>query len=63
MITQVDFENTESNNNNYYSDSTGESGSTYTFYIELDSASGLILGQHVYIELDNGQDEVKEGVW
>lgn len=63
MITHVDLENTKSNNNNNYYDSNGESGSTYPFYIELDSASGLILGQHVYIELDNGQDEVKEGVW
>ncbi|MBS3203452.1 efflux RND transporter periplasmic adaptor subunit [Turicibacter bilis] len=63
MITHVDLENTESNNNNNYYGSTGESGSTYPFYIELASASGLILGQHVYIELDNGQDEVKEGVW
>lgn len=24
---------------------------------------GLILGQHVYIELDQGQEEVKEGLW
>ena len=35
----------------------------YPFYIELESADGLILGQHVYIELDNGQEQVKEGLW
>lgn len=63
IITSVDLENTNTtNNNNYYSDS-GEPASTYPFYIELESANGLILGQHVYIELDNGQDEVKGGVW
>ena len=33
------------------------------FYIELDNSEGLILGQHVYIELDEGQTEVKEGLW
>ena len=37
--------------------------SKYPFYIELESADGLILGQHVYIELDNGQEQVKEGLW
>lgn len=64
VITSVDLENTESSNNNtsYYGES-GESATTYPFYIELESAAGLILGQHVYIELDNGQDEVKDGVW
>lgn len=64
VIISVDLENTESSNNNtsYYGES-GESATTYPFYIELESAAGLILGQHVYIELDNGQDEVKDGVW
>ena len=65
IITQVDLENTDSNNKSemYYGSESGESGSTYPFYIELTSASGLILGQHVYIELDSGQDTAKEGVW
>ena len=35
----------------------------YPFYIDLESADGLILGQHVYIELDNGQEQAKEGLW
>lgn len=64
VITSVDLENTESSNNNtYYNGESSESATTYPFYIELQSAAGLILGQHVYVELDNGQDEVKEGVW
>ena len=36
---------------------------SYPFYVELDSSDGLMLGQHVYIERDIGQDELKEGLW
>ena len=36
---------------------------SYPFYVELDSSDGLMLGQHVYIERDIGQDEQKEGLW
>jgi HlyD family secretion protein len=62
-ISLIDTENPESGNNNYYYSDSGESASKYPFYIELDSADGLILGQHVYIELDEGQEEAKEGLW
>lgn len=63
-IGLIDKENPSQNNNNYY-DSSDETmmASKYPFYIELENAEGLILGQHVYIELDYGQEEVKEGVW
>ena len=33
------------------------------FYVNLDSSEGLMLGQHVYIEPDEGQDEKKSGIW
>lgn len=64
-ITKVDTENTITNNNYYYSDSGDETttSSKYPFYVALDSMEGLILGQHVYIELDMGQQPTKEGVW
>ncbi|MDO4519493.1 MAG: efflux RND transporter periplasmic adaptor subunit [Eubacteriales bacterium] len=39
------------------------SSSTYPFYVNLESADGLMLGQHVYIENDIGQDRQKSGVW
>ena len=39
------------------------SSSTYPFYVNLDSSDGLMLGQHVYIEADEGQDEEKIGIW
>ena len=40
-----------------------QQSSSYPFYIALDSFDGLMLGQHVTIELDQGQLETKEGVW
>ena len=42
--------------------SGAESASSYYFYVELDNTEGLLMGQHVFLELDNGQDE-KEGIW
>ncbi len=39
------------------------SSSSYTFYVDLDSSDNLLLGQHVYVEPDNGQSAEKEGVW
>lgn len=64
-IALIDTENPQQNNDNYYYSSSSDSvmASKYPFYIELETAEGLILGQHVYIELDQGQEEVKEGVW
>ena len=40
-----------------------ESSTSYNFYVNLDNADGLLLGQHVYIEADQGQEEEKTGVW
>ena len=61
---------TSNSNSNSYNfgmmDASGDSqtsSSTYPFYVELDSSDGLMLGQHVYIEPDFGQQEVKEGIW
>lgn len=53
-VTLVDYENpTQQNGNNMYGMATDEmtTSSKYPFYLELDSTEGLILGQHVYIEL------------
>lgn len=47
--------------------STGSDDQTsstfYPFYVELDSSENLMLGQHVYIERDMGQDDKKDGLW
>ena len=53
-VTRVDYESpSQDNNNNYYGMSSDEmtSSSKYPFYVELDSTDGLILGQHVYLEI------------
>jgi len=44
---------------------TGTGSSSYPFYVELDSEDGLMLGQHVYVEVDRGQGEEQEktGIW
>ena len=41
----------------------GTMGTIDRFYVNLDSSDGLMLGQHVYIEMDEGQDTQKTGVW
>lgn len=67
-ISNIDRENPTTGNNNgmVYSGSSSDSmtqTSNYPFYVELDSSDGLMLGQHVYMEVDNGQQEKKEGLW
>ena len=59
--------NSSSNSYNFgMMDASGDSqtsSSTYPFYVELDSSDGLMLGQHVYIEKDEGQEDQKAGLW
>lgn len=58
-ITLIDWENAQQGNqNNYYGGSSDDtsSSSKYPFYVELETSDGLLLGQHVYIEPDYGQD-------
>lgn len=55
VVELVDYENAEKNsydsmNYGVASDSM-TSTSSYPFYVELDSTDGLLLGQHVYIQL------------
>lgn len=62
----VDMENPGNDNSNGYYMSTGDSttqSNSYPFYVNLDSSEGLMLGQHVYIEADYGQDEERAGIW
>ena len=60
-VSLVDFENpTQDNGNNMYGMAVDEmtTSSKYPFYIELESTEGLLLGQHVYIELDAEEMEM-----
>lgn len=57
-VTLVDYENPSQGTSNdmYYGmGSSDEMASTsrYPFYVQLDSTEGLILGQHVYMELES----------
>lgn len=51
-ITKIDTEDkAQSNNNNAYVDtSSAEQTTKYYFYVALDDATGLLLGQHVFVE-------------
>ena len=64
-ISSIDWNNPAQSSNNYYYDSgssdTGNS-SKYPFYVELSSSDGLLMGQHVYIEPDLGQDAQSTGI-
>ena len=63
-VSEVNTDDKEENQNTmYYSSSSNGSSSNYAFYVELESCEDMILGQHVYIEQDIGQDEEKDGLW
>lgn len=63
-VSLVDYENptTGNDNNMYYAGSSDEmvNSSKYPFYVELDSSDGLLLGQHLYMELE-GEDGMPVG--
>lgn len=62
-ISLIDLEHPESGNEDYYYGMGGTSTTKYPFYINLESTDELMLGQHVYVELDYGQGAVKDGLW
>jgi HlyD family secretion protein len=66
-ISELDTDNPEQDSSSSYYDTDDDDETTtsskYPFYITLDSSEGLTLGQHVYIETDEGQDEEKSGLW
>ena len=60
-VTLVDYESPsqEGQNNMYMGGNVDSmaSSSKYPFYVELDTSDGLLLGQHVYLEVDTGEEE------
>lgn len=60
-VSLVDYENPSQGNPNamMYGEVTDEmtAASRYPFYVDLDSTEGLILGQHVYMELSREEGE------
>lgn len=67
-VLSIEMEDTSQNNNNYgYMIGGGvmdsmTTSSNYVFYVELDSVEGLLLGQHVYMEVFTKQPEMP-GLW
>ena len=68
-IESIDTENAKSQSENgsmggYMSDASSDTtSSNYPFYVKLESSEGLMMGQHVYLEPDNGQTEKKDGLY
>jgi len=60
-VALVDYESPTQDNPNamYYGSNSDEmsTASKYPFYVELDGTEGLILGQHVYLQLENQEEE------
>lgn len=62
-IVTIDLDDVQKKDSSYGEDGNLTSSSSYPFYIKLDSSEGLLLGQHVYVELDQGQEQKRDGVW
>lgn len=57
-ITSIDTESKVTEDSSYSSSSSDDTTSTkYPFYIALDSSDGLMMGQHLYIELGSASEE------
>ena len=60
-VSLVDYENPVKNDNMGMMGPGGNdemtSSSQYPFYIKLDTTEGLMMGQHVYLQLDSGEGE------
>lgn len=58
-VTLIDYENPSQGTqyDMYYGTATNEmtTSSNYPFYVELESTENLLLGQHVYMEVDTGE--------
>ncbi len=63
-LQKIDTDSTQKDSDDYSSsDSSSNSSAKYPFYVQISNSDGLMLGQHVYIEMDEGQEEQKEGLW
>ncbi len=57
-ITKIDTESKQDSNDSYSYGDSDNSSTKYPFYITLDDSEGLMMGQHLYIEL--GQTDAPE---
>ena len=66
VLESVDMESSRSTDTgSYMFDSSGgmTTSTSYPFYVQMESSDGLMLGQHVLIEPDEGQNNKKDGTW
>ncbi|MCQ2530455.1 MAG: biotin/lipoyl-binding protein [Lachnospiraceae bacterium] len=61
-IASINTQSTASEEDMYYY-GPGESSAKYEFYVNLENTDGLMLGQHVTVEEDLGQEDTREGIW
>ncbi len=65
-IASIDMNPEQNNNDRYYGMIAADSGmmttSKYPFYVDLDNVEGLLLGQHVYMEVA-GEEPAMPGLW
>ncbi len=64
-ITRIDTDNPDNSGNNMYYGDSSNASSKYPFYVELENSEGLIMGQHVYMQVNYGQADLsdREGIW
>ena len=62
VVSKIETEPATDTNNSNMSDSSAES-SKYHFYVTVNEAMDLMLGQHVIMEEDTGETEEKTGLW
>lgn len=63
-ISEVNTDKAEEDEESgYYYYGNSSATSSYAFYVELETSEGLLLGQHVYMEENAGQNDQKDGLW
>lgn len=64
-VTQIktDQGSSDAESSSYYGNDNSSGSTDYPFYVELENSDDLMLGQHVYLEQDLGQEDAKEGLW
>ena len=62
-ISDINTNEPEGNQSDFMGGDPMTSSNSYPFYVELKESEGLMLGQHVYIEPNFGQETKKEGIW
>ena len=64
VISTINTDKDKSDNSDsYYGSDNSNGSSSYSFYVELETSEGLLLGQHLYMEVDRGQDRKRSGIW